>query len=60
MSWTQAICERCWGIAHPGMEPTRLIDPEFETCCFCGAHTDDGIYVRIDPRSVPYPRKVKS
>lgn len=62
MSWTQPICNRCWPAfsagAHQGrvIVPTRLREPEPETCAFCGAATRSGIYVRANPQMVPHPR----
>jgi hypothetical protein len=59
MTWTQALCENCWLRDNPGREPVA-IKPEFaelERCCKCGADTFSGIYVRVDPATVPYPRK---
>jgi hypothetical protein len=26
-----------------------------ETCCWCGCQTAAGIYVRLDPHTVPFP-----
>jgi hypothetical protein len=62
MSWTQPCCERCWvpfviGVRQELLEPTRLIEPEQETCAFCGDDTSSGIYVRADPKQVPYSRQ---
>jgi len=28
-----------------------------ERCCFCNMPTRCGIYVRLDPATVPYPQK---
>lgn len=51
--WTHAICSRCW-LKHWGSRrPTRLVEGEAEICCFCGADTDAGIYVRRDPKETP-------
>lgn len=47
-------CERCW-IDRNSLDtpdgltiriPTRLVDPEPETCHYCGQVTIFGIYVR--------------
>ena len=56
--WTQPICRDDW-YAHYGngtRQPTTL-KPEFreETCCYCGKPTRSGIFVRENPREVPYP-----
>ena len=56
MTWTQPVCEDCWYSLYPEREPTRLRQAEIETCCKCGIQTWSGIYIRIDPKTVPYPR----
>jgi hypothetical protein len=55
MSWTQPICVPCWYKENPGRTPTQLIVREDERCCKCGETTRGGIYIRIDPTTVPYP-----
>jgi hypothetical protein len=69
-SWTQPQCEACWVRAHSdtdehGIElltkvPAILAPDEgapiLETCCYCGALTFVGIYINVDPATVPYPR----
>lgn len=55
MTWTQPICQTCWNRENPGRKPVTLRDPEPETCSTCGNETVDGIYVRKDPKTVPYP-----
>jgi hypothetical protein len=57
MSWTQAVCDRCWELFRGGDVPTRLLQPVEETCAACGEKTMSGIYVRADPSKVPYPRR---
>lgn len=54
MSWRHSICLACWKTRNPGREPIALKEPEIETCCFCGAETCDGIYVREDPALTPH------
>jgi hypothetical protein len=58
LSWRQAICERCWLRRRPGRKPVcvpwRLA--ELETCSYCGSDTIVGIYVRDNPKCVPFPR----
>lgn len=54
--WTHAICAGCWDARNPGREPIRLRKPPQEPCCFCGFVSDDGIYVRADPETVPLCR----
>jgi hypothetical protein len=48
-NWTHNICEPCWEKRHPGRTAVRMLEPEKETCCFCGDQTYGGIYVREDP-----------
>lgn len=58
MNWTQPMCDPCWARRQPGIDPVR-IKAQYaveERCAFCGAHTRSGIYVRVDPRTVLYPR----
>ena len=58
MTWTQPICSPCWEARNPGREPIRLKNLlEQETCCWCGNPTQDGIFVRVDPKTVNHPRK---
>lgn len=64
MNWTQPKCERCWVEAETTLEegtirirrPSRIAEPEVETCAFCGELTISGIYVREDPRTLAYPK----
>lgn len=58
MSWTQPICHACWDIRNPNREPKRLLEPVRERCCVCGHFTRQGIYLRVNPASVPYPPDV--
>jgi len=51
-SWTHAICELCWTVKHPGRLPHRVRGAVPETCCYCGATTDMGIFLRADPETV--------
>jgi hypothetical protein len=58
MSWTQAVCDGCWSRLEVG-PPRNLIREEYrddETCCLCGQATRSGLYARLDPAKVPYPR----
>lgn len=51
------MCFGCWMKAY-GIErtPVRLHTAQVtERCCWCGHSTAEGIYIRIDPRTVPYP-----
>lgn len=56
MSWTQPICVTCWNIHNPNRLAHTMAEVcETETCCYCGKPTTSGIYVREDPKAVPYP-----
>jgi len=50
-NWTHAICPACWLVKNPNRAPVRVATGDEEICCFCGEPTDDGIYLREDPRS---------
>jgi hypothetical protein len=59
--WTSPICEDRWWQDY-GMggrrDPSRLTAEarEVERCVFCGRETTSGIYVRVDPATVPFPK----
>lgn len=62
MTWTQPCCGCCWQAYSYGSfgevrEAHKVIDPETERCCFCGGEAEQGIYVRADPRLIPYPKE---
>ena len=51
--WTHAMCAGCWVERHgETRQPTVMLEPAMETCCWCGDGTMDGIYVRHDPAEV--------
>ncbi len=54
--WTHAQCETCWNAFHPASPPTPVmtLTADYVVCCFCGAGTSAGIYVRADPDTTPY------
>lgn len=56
-TWTQPVCDECFTAERPGRRPVRLREPDLERCCLCGAATRSGIYMRLDPNVVPYPRR---
>lgn len=58
-SWTQPCCGSCFQDLHPGRMPSRIKHAECEQCCRCGSATDEGIYVRVDPATVPHPSRKK-
>lgn len=57
MSWTQPVCMDCWRAENPGRDPVLMVTVEPERCCKCGADSLAGIYIRIDPKTVPFPRR---
>lgn len=54
MTWTQPLCMSCW-LRADSRHPARVPGDHSRICCRCGAATSAGIYIRIDPASVPYP-----
>lgn len=57
-SWTQPVCENRFRELYPDREPHRmqnLPEEEQDRCCYCGTPTT--IYVRLDPKTVPFPRQ---
>jgi hypothetical protein len=55
--WVHTICDDCWtkrssAEGKPGRTPVQvpLGDRAAEICCFCGATTRSGIYVRENPK----------
>lgn len=59
--WTQPQCENCFRRDNPEKHPVRLLPHlrENERCVTCGIWSQDGIYIRIDPRTAPYPSRLK-
>lgn len=56
VTWTQAICAACWEVREPGRVPVRVRGQAYaERCCDCGKATPDGIFMRIDPKTVRFP-----
>lgn len=53
MNWTHPICDKCWNKRHPNRPPYKVNFGTNEVCCFCQSTTNDGIYVREDPTTVP-------
>ena len=55
--WTHSICAVCWDNHNPRNPYPHTINKQFrdlETCCFCGEHTRDGIYIRANPETTPF------
>jgi len=59
LSFTQPVCDDCWDAEHPENPARRLDAGEAECCCQCGALTRSGIYIRVDPLTVPYASHLK-
>lgn len=60
MSFTQAVCFDCWNERNPESQvgpddPRRSNTGPDERCCDCGAATTSGVYIRVDPSTVPFP-----
>lgn len=57
--WTAPCCVDCWNRNNPGRQTEHQTPgPDtFETCAWCGRQTDQGIYVKVDPLTVPFPPK---
>lgn len=47
--WQHNICADCWEKQNPGQMAVGFVQPQEETCCFCGAANRDGIYLRREP-----------
>jgi hypothetical protein len=56
MGWTQPLCVACWNRDNPDRQAGNDPVGPPERCCKCGDPTRSGIYVRIDPATVPYPQ----
>jgi hypothetical protein len=55
MNWNQPICLDCYQVRYPNREPFAMRECLPEKCCDCGRDSTDGIYFRIDPRTVKFP-----
>lgn len=61
-SWNASICLSCWNqrnpdrLGKPEVGTQKYISGEVERCTYCGGGHVSGIYVRDDPRQVPFPR----
>jgi hypothetical protein len=57
MNWNQVACHDCWDRNNPGREAVRMRGAfPMLKCSWCGKPTNSGIYVRTDPRTVPFPQ----
>ena len=55
LDWTQAVCSECWNERNPERQVTNAATIHVgDVCCYCGNEATTGIYVRIDPTTVPY------
>lgn len=55
-SWTQPVCGECWRERNPQRLPHRVRGGDLYLCCYCGGPTTRGIFVRVNPLTVPYPQ----
>ena len=58
--WTQAVCDDCFKELFPTKTEERtyrIVEEkrEEEKCCQCGTIVKNGLYIRINPTTVPYP-----
>lgn len=57
-SWTQPACDTCFAGTFPNVaEPFRMVENfrRIEVCCMCGCEHRSGLYIRINPTTVPNP-----
>lgn len=54
-SWTQPQCKPCFDRDNPGRKAVALRHAKVEICVSCGAGTQDGIYIRVDPKVARFP-----
>jgi hypothetical protein len=62
-SWTQPACDTCFAETFPSVtNPARMVKEmrTDERCCMCGAVDRSGIFIRINPSTVPYPTEEAS
>ena len=52
--WNHPLCDDCWKARAGDRVPVRIRDADPETCAQCGQETTSGIWVRIEPGSLPY------
>lgn len=53
--YSQPICSACWKLRFPDRHYTTILGSPVKECCTCGKSTVEGIYIRIDPETVPFP-----
>jgi hypothetical protein len=53
-AWNHAICADCWDARNPDHLAGREVGGEIEHCCYCGRHTESGLYVRDDPATIEH------
>lgn len=53
MKWHSAsMCKNCWREKYGNAYPVHLLGNWKETCCYCGAENEDGIYVRDNAETI--------
>ena len=61
-SWTQPACETCFAGVLPKCEnPVRIREDlrDEEVCCMCGRANTSGLFIRVNPSTVPHPTPKK-
>lgn len=48
-------CRRCWTDRRGDDVPHRIVNDDARVCCFCGAVTISGIYIRVRPGDPSIP-----
>ena len=61
MNFNQVSCGPCFSARNPDRVPVTVLHAEpvsesSDRCSWCGLPTNSGIYVRADPRTVPFPQ----
>lgn len=50
--WTHTMCDPCWAAQRGEATPVRMLAAPPERCCYCGALTISGIFIREDPTTL--------
>jgi hypothetical protein len=61
LSFTQPICGECYASLNSGRVPIQTIEQvrTKEICAWCGHPTKEGIFTRVDPKTIAFPTKKK-
>jgi hypothetical protein len=55
-NFTQPVCAQCYHKWSGGRTPIKMIGMPTEKCALCGEETREGIYVRLEPKGINFPR----